>query len=772
VSLDEIDSDLVTFIGVLVSALRTVMPTAGRQALALAAQTDSPPLSRLSALLVDDLAGLEDGLVVVLDDFHLIREPAVHALLSMLMRHLPPTVQLVLASREEPPLPLALLRGRRELAEVRADDLRFDRAEASAFVRGMSGPPPDNRLVADAVDRSEGWAVGLRLLTLVGSPSASAQPGSTPVAAREHRVVDAYLFDEVLSRQTPQLQRFLMQISILDRFCTPLCEAVVDGLLPGDAQRLLEATMTAGLFLMSLDGERRWCRFHNLFRDALRRRLERETAPERVRALRLRASDWLAGHGSWDEAARQAIDANDVDRVTSLVETCLLTDRSIGTGLMVEAWIRRLPGHVVDANATLSLARCAPLGPRGQVGAVESESRRIETMLTEEPSCMSPALLPIARGQIDVQLAWVLCERGGADQEAHDHVRRALDLLPADQYDFRGIAASIYPNTLHYLGRTDDALAWIGAELGQGVGLHPEYIARILIGQSHIERASGRLPTLVHTGRRIVAFGDEHHSALMLGWGHFTLGSVAYEWNDLSAAREHFEAVLALGQVAQRMCTVNSMLSLAQTLVAQGQPAEAERLVLAELEQVEGTRDTFFLQSLRSFMARLALASNNLDRATYWLAGVALTRKNIAGYDSEYPLLTRARVLLAGPTDGDLDEASVAANRAIEAAEARHVVGYVVKGLAVRALIERSRGDNGSAARSLAQALEIAEPGRFTRSFVDLGPPLTGLLAELASHGGLPRGGRGCSTRAGRSPPGWCPAGPPRTASRRVSPRC
>jgi len=239
----------------------------------------------------------------------------------------------------------------------------------------------------------------------------------------------------------------------------------------------------------------------------------------------------------------------------------------------------------------------------------------------------------------------------------------------------------------------------------------------------------------------MVAFGNAHHNALVIGWGHFALGSVAYEWNDLSTAREHFEAVLALGRSAQRMCSVNATLGLAQTLIAQGQPAEAERLMLAELEQVEGTHDTFFLEGLRSFLARLALESSNLDRATYWLAGVAPTRKSIAGYDSENPLLTRAHVLVARASPDALDEASVAVACAVEAAEARHVVGYIVKGLAVRALIERSRGDNGRAARSIARALEIAEPGRFTRAFVDLGPPLTSLLADLASRGGLPKGG-------------------------------
>jgi LuxR family maltose regulon positive regulatory protein len=741
VNLDDIDSDFASFARLLIMALRTVVPNAGRQALALAAQLERPALSQLSALIADDLAGVNDELVIVLDDFHLIQEPSIHALLSLLVRQLPPTIQLVIASREEPPLPVARLRGRRELAEVRADDLRFDRAEAMAFVREMSGAPLDHQIVTDAVDQSEGWAVGLRLLTLASSSSGSSQSSPTPPAARKRQFVDAYLFDEVLSRQTPELQRFLTQTSVLDRFCAQLCEAVVDDLQPGDGQGLLDESMAAGLFVTSLDDEQRWYRFHHLFRDMLRRRLERDAGPERVRALRRRASDWLAGQGLWEEAGTQAIDANDVGRVTSLVETCLMTDRSIGAGLMIESWARRLPRDVVEASPTLSLARCGRLNIRGEVGALETELRRIDAMLAGTTSRMSPALLPIARGQIEHQLAWVLHQKGGADHEALARLERALDLLPIDQYDHRGAASGLYAITLHCLGRTDDALDCISAELDSGTVLHPDYVARLLVGQLYVELASGRLPAAVHTGRRMLAFGNAHHHSIVIGWGHFAQGWVAYEWNDLDGAREHFEAVLALGGDAQRMCSVNAKLGLAKTLVALGQPAEAERIVLAELEQAEEAGNSFFVQGLRSFMARLALASADPDQAALWLAGVTLARQGTTGFDFEDPLLTRARVLVVRAPSEDLAKASAEVDRAIEAAEARHVIASLVRGLALRALLERSRGEMSNAARSIAQALEIAEPGRFIRTFIDLGPPLTGLLVEMASHGGLPKQG-------------------------------
>ena len=190
--------------------------------------------------------------------------------------------------------------------------------------------------------------------------------------------------------------------------------------------------------------------------------------------------------------------------------------------------------------------------------------------------------------------------------------------------------------------------------------------------------------------------------------------------------------------------------------------------MLAELEQAEEARNAFFVEGLRSFMARLALASDDPDRAAYWLARVTLTRQGITGFDIEDPLLTRARVLVARATSEDLDEASAAVDRAIEAAEARHVTASLVQGLALRALVERSRGEIGRAPLR-SRGPGGRRPGRFTRAFVDLGPPLTALLVELASQGGLPKEGSGCSTRAGRSPLCRCPACRGGTPPRRTS---
>jgi LuxR family maltose regulon positive regulatory protein len=754
VNLDELDSGLTSFTTLLATALESAVPGVGREALTALARTEHPSPSELSALLADDLAPIEHELIVVLDDYHVIREPSVHVLMSLLLRRLPTSVQLVIASREEPSLPIAALRARRELAEVRAEDLRFSRAEASSFLAGSGRPPLEPQIVAEAVDRTEGWAVGLRMLALGGALAVPDEAGVGPTTSHQLRFADAYLLEEVLAQQPPELQRFLMQTSVLDRFSVPLIEAVVDGLQPGDAQRLLDASMIAGLFVVALDDEQRWYRYHILFRDMLRRCLERELGAERVRALITRASIWLDANGLLEEAAISAFAAGDALRAAALIERLVPIWQQREQWATLDVWLRRLPPDVVAMSPALGLARCRLLTLRCELGALESELRRLETMLTRSRMPpLDPADLDAALGLINASFAYLLHETGGDDWEALGRTHLAFQQLPRDRTDQRGAACLLHAVTLQCLGRTEEALAWLRAELGKDTALPHTIIARLLNAEAYVELSSGQLDAATHTARQLVALARAGDLTLHSGWGHYTLGRIAYEWNDLAGASEHFNAVLALGDGAHSICTVNATCGLALSLAALGKHREAERLVFRELARVEEDGNTFFVVRLRSFMARLAVAASDPDRAAHWSAGVAFTQRAITAFDLEDPWLTRALVLIAQPTDERLAEASSLLERALDAAHSRHIVSSIVKGLALRALVERSRGEASSAFKSITDALTIATPGRFIRTFVDLGPPLTRLLVELAIHGGLPKGGErvleACRAEAG-----------------------
>jgi LuxR family maltose regulon positive regulatory protein len=369
------------------------------------------------------------------------------------------------------------------------------------------------------------------------------------------------------------------------------------------------------------------------------------------------------------------------------------------------------------------------------------ELSRLRTLLTQpQTPPLDPTFVEAALGEINANFAYVIHETGGDDREALERILLAFQQFPADRIEQRGGAYLLYAVTLQCLGRTEEALAWLHAELDKETARRPTIVTRLLNAEVYVELSSGQLDAATHSARELVALARAHDLPLHLSWGHSALGRLAYERNDLAGAREHFNAVLELGDAAHRICTVNAACGLALSLAALGEYDEAESLVLRELVRAEEDGIAFFVVRLRSFMARLALLSSDLAQAAYWSAGVAFTQRTITAFDLEDPWLTQALVLIADPTAERLDEATSVLARALDAARARHIVPSIVKGLAIRALVERFRGDVSSAVRSMTDALTIAAPGSFVRTFVDLGPPLTSLLVELASNSGLPKG--------------------------------
>jgi LuxR family maltose regulon positive regulatory protein len=733
-SLDDHDSDLRVFLRSFVDAVQTVLPGAGRRALALVTQAERIGLSYLSVVLADDLAQIPDDLVIVLDDYHVIRDQSVHVLLSTLLRRLPPNVQLVIASRDDPPLPTAALRARRELAEIDVNDLRFDIDEARAFLERAGGQPLHEPGLADTLRRCEGWAVGLRLTTLAGSSATMPFAGAWP-SVGGGQFVDEYFLGEVLQRRPETIQQFLLQTSVLDRLCASLCESLVEGLSLGDGRRLLDQIQHDGLFLTSLDGQQRWYRYHPLFREALQRRLELDAGPERVQALHARASVWLAEEGLVDEAIQHALAADDLERAVGLVESSLAMWMEREDWVAIDTWLRRLPHDLVQARPFLALGRCRVLIIGGQFGELGAQLHRLDALLAQEPPPLDEPALTTVRGQVNAQLSYVVALRGHQDQQAHERATLALQQLPPDQVDMRATAGMMYAITSQMLGRGDEALDWLRDQLDCASESHPAYLGRLLLAQAYVELATGRLTRLGHTSRQYLALGTAHGLATDVAWARYFLGRVAYEWNDVEAAREHFAAGLSLRDRANFLCVWNTTLGLAQTLVASGRADEARRLTRHALEIAEQTHRTIVVESLRSFEARLALATGDHAAAAEGIDTVSAMPRPVHAFDVEQPLLTRVRILLAHDTDATLCQALATVDQALALAEARHTVPQIVEALALKALVQRALGDSAESLRTLARALELAEPGRLTRVFVDLGPPLAGLLVELTGDG-------------------------------------
>ena len=436
-SLDANDSSIDLFLRYFIAALRTIVPGACAETAAMLTASQLPPLEAVVTRLSNEIILLPEPLVLVLDDYHSIQGTAVHEFLNTLVPHWPQPLRLVLISRVAPPLPVAALRARGQLTELRARDLRFIREEIAAYAAQALPAPLGESGVALFEARTEGWATGLRLAALTLRAGEDPEAIVASLTGSDPAFAD-YLMDEVLSRQPPDVQAFLLRTSILDRFCLSLCEAVFPS---EDARRNARACIDwverANLFIVPLQG-REWYRYHQLFQDALLHRLRAEVAPEQVAELHRRAAAWFAERGLIDEALHHALSANDFELAAGIMQQKLLDVLNREDRSTLERWLRLLPEDLIQRRPWLLVMRVVALIFSWHLSALPTVLRQIEALLAEGDEASSLAHdvhdLPTLRGML--AFSWGnLALYGGQAERACAFFEEALALLP-DRVEF------------------------------------------------------------------------------------------------------------------------------------------------------------------------------------------------------------------------------------------------------------------------------------------------------------------------------------------------
>src|SRR5438270_13644843 len=450
-SLDEGDNDPARFLAYLVAALQTIAANIGEGVLGLLQSSQPPPPEAILTALLNDITTIKDPFVLVLDDYHVLDAKAVDHALTYLVEHLPPQMHLVIATREDPDLPLARLRARGHLTELRATDLRFTASEAAGFLTQVMGLSLSAADIAALEDRTEGWIAGLQLaaLSMQGHQDV---PGFIRAFAGDHRYIVDYLVEEVLQRQPEPVRSFLLQTAILDRLSGPLCDAVT-GQEEGNAR--LEALERGNFFVVPLDDQRHWYRYHHLFAEVLSALLRAEQ-PEQVSTLHRRASAWYEQHGSAADAIRHALAAFDFGRAADLVELAVPAMARSRQEATVLGWLKALPDELVRARPVLSVHYAGTLLLSGELAGVEVRLRDAEQWLDtttdrgelalassaemvvvdEEEFRGLPGMMAIYRAAIALVL--------GDVADTMKYARRALDLVPEDDHHWRGSAVGFH----------------------------------------------------------------------------------------------------------------------------------------------------------------------------------------------------------------------------------------------------------------------------------------------------------------------------------------
>ena len=714
-------------------------------------QSPQPVVEAVLGTVLNDLSAISNDVVVVLDDYHLIEARAVHDGMAFLLERLPPHVHLVLATRADPPLQLARWRGRGELLEIRAADLRFTTDEAAAYLNDVTGLELTAQDVAALERRTEGWitAIQLAALSMQGRDDI---PGFIAGFAGDDRYVVDYLVEEVLQRQPEDRRRFLLQTSILSRLNGPLCEAVTGR---GGGGATLEALEHGNLFLFPLDDRRQWYRYHHLFADMLQARLLDER-PDDVAELHRRASDWCEQNGERPEAIRHAMAGKQFERAADLVELAMPALRQARHDATVREWLQALPDEVIRARPVLTIGYVGGLMARGEVEGVEARLRDAERWLDAttaigqapgEPSAKPVVVdeeafrrLPAAIAFYRAGLAHLLGDVAGT----MTHARRALELVGEDDPVERGSAAALLGLAYWSTGALDDAYRWYsdGMSSFENAGFVYDAvsgaitIADLQIVQGHLRGAMSTyergLRLATNTTPPLSGAADMHVGMSLL----------LAEHNNLDAARQHLLTSSELGKYAGLpQNRYRWSVAMARVRQAEGDPRAALEL-LDEAERVYVAGYSPNVRPVSALKARVRVAAGELAEALGWVRERRLSADDDLSYLHEYEHITLARVLLAKQaTDraqGGLHDPAQLLERLLGAAEAGARTGSVIEILVVQALVHQAGRDIPAALAALERALTLAEPEGYVRLFVDEGPAMASLLRTAAKKGIAP----------------------------------
>jgi LuxR family maltose regulon positive regulatory protein len=734
-SLDAADNDPARFWRHVVAALDRVRPGIAERAGPLLGPPAPPSFEGLVTALVNELAAQpgEDEVLLVVDDYHLIEAQSVHASLEFLVEHLPPGLDLVVASRADPPLPLPRLRAGGRLAELRAADLRFTAEEAAALLREATGGELPGEAVAALAARTEGWAAGLQLAAL--SLRGQADPaGFVAAFSGSHRYVLDYLTEEVLERQGEQLRGFLLETSVLDRLSGPLCDAVTGRT---DGQAMLEQVERAGLFLVPLDEVRGWWRYHHLFADLLQARLQQER-PGRVPALHRNAAVWCEDRGLANDAVRHVLAAGEPVWAARLMERHFDAQFYLrGEGATVQRWIATLPAELVTSRPRLLLAQALLVLASGRVEAADPPLDAAEhafTSAADEPFESTVGVeswLLNVPATVTTQRAYLAALRGDAEGAA-SFASRALLEIGEDEWMVASIARWNLALAEWLRGRLAEAEGALSSTISEWRAVGERGLAAVMrdhLGQ--IQRAQGRLDAARGTYQEALAITAPPDGPAMPGAGaaHVGLAEVAYERNEFDTALWHITQGIPLcRQFVYTPPLATGLATLAWIRQVNGDPDGASEAMGQAERAAPGPGVTVLLNPVPVRRARLQLAQGNLAAAAGWAHQRGLGPDDELGYPREPEYLVLARVLLAQER---LSPALALLKRLDVTAAAQGRTGSLIEIRALQALASAAIGDEDAALGCLAGALSLGCPEGYVRVFADEGPPMAALLGRL-----------------------------------------
>jgi LuxR family maltose regulon positive regulatory protein len=728
-SLDDNDNDPALFGAYLIAALQTKEANFGKAAMAaLHSPSYAPPIGSILTAVINELYEKDIEVALVFDDYHEIANQVIHNAVSFLIDHMPPKMRLVITGRAEPPFCLARLRTLGQLTELHAADMRFTIDETTVLLNDVMNLELSQEDVKNLVARTEGWAAGLVMAALAMRDREDIANFITNFSGSHHYIVD-YLTEEVIQRQKEDVQSFLLKTAILERMTGPLCGTLTER---DDGQEMLEYLEAANLFVVPLDDERLWYRYHPLFADVLRNQLSR-LSPSLVPVLHRRASEWFEQEGLMDEAVHHTLATADFERAAGLIETMsqdLLMQGRITTLLGL---LEQLPPEVIARRQRLCVHCAWAYLMAGQKHNIEPLLQTAESGLTTLPRTNTKVVKGHMLGIRGYMAKWQ-----GDIPNTIEISEEALKVFPEDEPGFRPV---VLGNIGHaYFEKGDMANAWKYMEdsnkSGQAGGnsfaklASMGFLAYILIEQGQLQEAAKVCRRTIQMGMELGGW----HPLPATSFAYIGLGQVLYEWNYLKGAMEQLNRGIELGEAGQFWVAVlRGYLTLAQLHQAMGDTDAA----MQAAAKAEKTASKIIMArescNISIWKARLALAQGDLSAAVHWANSQdnKLNLSNVPDYRLEPRYLTLVWIKVA---QGEAKEISGSLERLRQKVEAEGRIKSVIEILALQALAFATLGETERATATLEKALVLAEPESYSRLFLDYGPPMRQLLQQSATH--------------------------------------
>jgi len=734
-SLDETDNDLHLFLSYLLVAVQTISPAAGKDIQSILNTSQLPPLSILSGILINELDQIKQAFILTLDDYQVINNKTIHNLLIEILKHPPHAMHLVLASRIDPPLALASLRAKGKMTEIRVQDLRFSLEETAEYLQKMLGQTIEDNIVALLGEKTEGWVTGLRLAVLSLRHREDLNRVLTDLP-KDNRYIMDYMVAEILSQQPPTMQEYLLTTSILNRFCAPLCDAVCisdtgSGACKISGQEFLQLLKKANLFVIRLDDEGRWFRYHHLFQILLNRRLKQDFKKEDIQVLHTNASTWFEENGHFEEAIQHALTGGDVEGAVEIVGHARhdLMNREQWHRLV--RWLKLFSPEAVQQYPHLILLRCwLNLYHWYRLDYLVKDLDRADLLLeTAAPNAREAGPLKAEVAAMRSNLAyWTLNPSHGVAL-----AEQALRDSPNGHECTQSTALSGWGALCQMLGEVKQGERILWDHMDDGRFNIPSSRARIMFSMCIVYWPEADTRKLQQAATELREISLRYEQSWSLSFAHYFLGLFYYDRNELTDAVAQFKIIVEDPYRFPIQNVTHCAFLLSLSYQALGSPDRAHEVAnsITKLTFEHGNR--MFIDLAEAFQADLDLRQGRIAQADQWARDfVAPAPHGMQRFFNAE--LTSIRVLMARNTPKSLKSAAEQLDSMHKLLGQIHHRRLMIDILGMKALLADALNQESTAFEKLSEALTLAEPGTFIRPFLDLGYQMGDLLQRLAKQ--------------------------------------